>query len=236
MKNKSVTLLLPTLNEIEGFKKIYPTIDKKLFDEILVVDGGSTDGTLEYATSQGLSVLIQKEKGLAAGVMEAVNHINTDCIIEFSLDGNCLIEQLPELINNLRAGTDLVVISRYLPPAKSEDDNLVTALGNWLFTKMIRFLGKHPITDSLTIYRGFNKKIVCYPEFKACLYGPVFEPLISAVAQARGLSILEIPGDEPARIGGESKMRVIYNGSCILLMIVKMYWFKWFRYKRQMQK
>src|SRR5262249_43505223 len=111
-------------------------------------------------------------------------------------------------------------------PAKSEDDNLITAFGNFMFTRMIRWLGKFSITDALTIYRGFDIKITRYPEFQKCLYGPVFEPLISAVATARHLSIFEIPGDEHKRIGGSSKMSVIYNGSCILLMIIKMYWFK----------
>src|SRR6185312_12475890 len=101
---------------------------------------------------------------------------------EFSMDGNCMIEQLPELVQRLREGKDLVVVSRYLPPAKSEDDNIITAFGNFMFTRMIRWLGKFPITDALTIYRGFDVKITRYPEFQACLYGPVFEPLISAVA------------------------------------------------------
>lgn len=229
---KSVTLLLPTLNEVVGFKKIFPTIDKSLFDEILVVDGGSTDGTVEYARENNVKLMFQKQKGLAAGVMEAVDSITTDCVIEFSLDGNCLIDQLPELVNKLRSGYDLVVVSRYLPPAKSMDDNMVTAFGNWMFTKMISGLGDFPVTDSLTIYRGFDKKIVRFPEFQQLLYGPVFEPLITAVATARGLKICEIPGDEPKRIGGESKMSVPYNGICILKMITGMYFHKFFKIRK----
>ena len=226
MKHRTITLLLPTLNEIDGLKAIFPTIDRSLFDDILIVDGGSTDGTVEFAIANNIRIMTQLRKGLAAGVMDAIDTLQTDCVIEFSMDGNCMIEQLPELVQRLREGKDLVVVSRYLPPAKSEDDNLITAFGNFMFTRMIRWLGKFPITDALTIYRGFDVKITRYPEFQACLYGPVFEPLISAVATARKLNIFEIPGDEPKRIGGDSKMSVIYNGSCILLMIVKMYWFK----------
>ena len=61
------------------------------------------------------------------------------------------------------------------------------------------------------------------------MYGPVFEPLISAVAIYRNLNISEISGDEPARIGGTSKMSVIYNGLCIVLCIVRMYILKLFK-------
>ena len=59
---KTITLLLPTLNEVVGFKSIFPKINTSLFDEILVMDGGSTDGTIEYAESQSLKVEIQKKK------------------------------------------------------------------------------------------------------------------------------------------------------------------------------
>ncbi len=229
MNKKTITLLLPTLNEVVGFKAIFPKIDTSLFDEILVIDGGSTDGTVEYARSQNINLVTQKEKGLGPAVMEAMSIINTDCVIEFSLDGNCLVEQLEQIVENLQKGDDLVVVSRYLPPAVSYDDTLITAFGNKMFTFLIGLLGKFNPTDTLTIYRGFDIKIAKFPEFKKFLYGPVFEPLISAVAINRNLSISEIPGDEPARIGGKSKMSVIYNGLCIVLCILRMYFFKIFK-------
>ena len=229
MMKKTITLLLPTLNEVTGFKAIFPKIDRSLFDEVLVIDGGSTDGTIEYAKSQNLNVVMQKEKGLGPAVMEAISIIKTDCVIEFSLDGNCMVEQLEPLVQNLLEGDDLVVVSRYLPPAISYDDTFITAFGNKMFTFLIGLLGKFKPTDTLTIYRGFDVKIAKYPEFKKFMYGPVFEPLISAVAIYRNLNISEIPGDEPARIGGTSKMSVIYNGLCIVLCIVRMYILKIFK-------
>ena len=208
MMKKTITLLLPTLNEVTGFKAIFPKIDTSLFDEVLVIDGGSTDGTIEYAKSQNLNVVMQKEKGLGPAVMEAISIIKTDCVIEFSLDGNCMVEQLEPLVQNLLEGDDLVVVSRYLPPAISYDDTFITAFGNKMFTFLIGLLGKFKPTD---------------------MYGPVFEPLISAVAIYRNLNISEISGDEPARIGGTSKMSVIYNGLCIVLCIVRMYILKLFK-------
>ena len=118
MKNKiTVTLLLPTFNEIDGFKEIYPQIDKDLFDDILVVDGGSNDGTVEYAYSQNIRVMSQIRKGLSEAVIDAIETLNTDTVIEFSLDGNSIPEKLPELVSEMQKGYDLVVVSRYLPPA-----------------------------------------------------------------------------------------------------------------------
>ena len=55
----SATLLVLTLNEIDGMRAIMPRIPVGLFRQILVVDGGSTDGTVEYARSQGYAVHVQ---------------------------------------------------------------------------------------------------------------------------------------------------------------------------------
>ena len=47
--NNTYTLLLLTLNEIDGIKVVYPKINKNLFSKIVILDGGSTDGTIEWA-------------------------------------------------------------------------------------------------------------------------------------------------------------------------------------------
>ena len=223
-KKPSITLLIPTYNEVEGLKLMLPRIDRSLFDDILVIDGNSKDGTVEYALEQGLRIATQIRKGLAAAVYDSIScMIDTDYVIEFSPDNNCIPEQLSDIVQKIHEGYDVVVVSRYLPPAKSYDDSLVTAFGNWMFSKMIRFLGSIKLTDSLTIYRGFRTDIVKKYGFSNFVYGPVFEPLVSAIANLYGLKYCEIPGDEPKRIGGVSKMSVHYNGFCISVMIVRLY-------------
>ena len=220
-KNKEITvgLLIPVLNEIDGLKKIFKEIDKDIFDQILFVDGGSTDGTLEFLQQNKCELIKQKKPGLSEAILEGINALHVDCIIEFSPDGNCLPKYLPSVVKELKSGVDLVVVSRYLPPAKSLDDTLITSIGNFAFTKLINLFGNQKITDSLNIYRGFRiNKFICN-EMLELLDGPVFEPLISIWALKNNYKIVEIAGDEPMRIGGEQKMRVIYNGFCILRMI-----------------
>ena len=224
MKNqKTVTLLLPTYNEIVGFMEIFPKIDLTLFDDVFIIDGGSTDGTVEFAFKNNIRIISQLRKGLSEAVLDAIDTIDTEYVVEFSLDGNSLPELLEPLVKELKNDFDLVIVSRYLPPAKSYDDNFITGVGNFIFSKIINLMGKPKITDSLVMYRGFKTSIVDYPEFKKFCIGPVFEPLTSMIACSRNLKVKEIPGDEPLRIGGESKMRVIYNGSCILLAIIRVY-------------
>lgn len=219
----TIALLLPTLNELEGVKATIPFIDRSLVDEIILIDGGSTDGTVEYAMDAGLTVVTQLRRGLHFAIYDVVCALTTDYVIEFSPDGNCKVEQLPELVAKLREGYDQVVVSRYLEHAISEDDHAISAFGNWLFTRIMRPLARFPITDSLNIYRGYKRSIVLDPDFGHYLKGPCLEPLVTGMCAVRGLRVVEIPGDEPMRIGGVTKRSIIYNGSIVLLMIVRLY-------------
>jgi glycosyltransferase involved in cell wall biosynthesis len=67
------TLAILVLNEIEAIRQVLPTIQRDWVDEIIVVDGGSTDGTVEYCESQGLKVLRQRQRGYGRGMIELID-------------------------------------------------------------------------------------------------------------------------------------------------------------------
>ncbi|HTL48856.1 MAG TPA: glycosyltransferase family 2 protein [Verrucomicrobiae bacterium] len=213
-----VTLLLPTLNEVEGMKAVLPRIRREWVDEIFVVDGGSTDGTMEYAKEQGCRVLRQTRKGVPGAYRDALEHIDSDIIITFSPDGNSVPEKIPELIAKMKEGYDMVVVSRYMPGAKSEDDDPVTAFGNWMFTKMINILFGGNSTDSLVIFRAWKADLV-----KKAIEVPPragYELYTTIYCAKHKLKTADIPGDEPKRIGGERKMNPLKNGLAVLGLIL----------------
>ncbi|MEL0102847.1 MAG: glycosyltransferase family 2 protein [Gammaproteobacteria bacterium] len=224
-----ITLVIPTLNEIDGLKLMIPRIDQSLFDEILVIDAKSTDGTVEYIqTFENINLVTQQSVGLTGAMIEVINIVKTDYIIEFSPDNNCTPEQLPEIVKKIKEGYDIIVISRYLDDAISEDDTLITGIGNWIFSKMIRYLGNFPVTDALTMYRGYNLSVVKDPLFiKYLSTGHIFEPLISAYGNLMNYKYIEIPGTEHKRIGGEAitdnKLNVLKAGLSISIMIMRLY-------------
>src|SRR5262245_24136527 len=143
------TLAILALNEIEGIQVVVPQIDRSWVDEIIVVDGGSTDGTIEWSEAHGLRVLRQKRRGYGAGMRELMEIASGDVVIEFMADGNCDPSAIPRLVKKMTEGYDLVNGSRYIDGAKSEDDTRMTRFGNWCFTRLINILFGGSFTDAM---------------------------------------------------------------------------------------
>jgi glycosyltransferase involved in cell wall biosynthesis len=228
---KKVTLLALTLNEIDGMRAVMPRVPRDLFDQVLILDGGSTDGTAEWARAQGYAVYVQRRPGIRFAYQEALPLIEGDYVVSFSPDGNCDPDVLPRLVDKVREGYDLVIGSRYAGGMKSEDDDLVTAFGNWLFTRTVNLLYRACYSDVMVIYRAFTKALIydlgldqdrayTLPER---LFGTVisWEPLMSVRAAKRGKRIGEVPAGEPPRVGGERKLQVIRWGAAYYFQIWK---------------
>tara|TARA_Y100001970_G_scaffold286728_1_gene409625 strand:- start:1869 stop:2537 length:669 start_codon:yes stop_codon:yes gene_type:complete len=213
------TLLALSFNEIEGIKVILPQISKEVIDEILIVDGGSTDGTIEWARESGYKVIVQKKPGLGSAYLEGLAEAQGELIITFSPDGNSMPDVLPDLIKKIKEGYDIVTVSRYLDWAKSLDDDPVTAFGNWLFTKFYNILFHQNVTDYLVMYRAFRISLIDQLDIKHSSIS--WQSQLMCKAAKAGLKIGEIPGDEPPRIGGERKMNPIRNGIAELKMLIK---------------
>lgn len=213
-----VTLLIPTFNEIEGMRAIMPKIQREWVDQILIIDGGSVDGTIEYAKENGYFVVIQKAKGLFNAYREALDYATGDIIMTFTPDGNSVPELIPDLIKKMSKGYDMVVVSRYLDGAKSYDDDIVTAFGNWMFTAMINFFFGSHYTDTLVGFRAWKKDL--FKLTKGNVNIKSFEPFSVIKCAKLKLKVTEIPGDEPKRIGGVRKPRPLINGAQVLWAII----------------
>ncbi len=133
----SVTLLVPTLNEIDGMRVIMPRVQPEWVDQIVILDGGSTDGTIEYAREQGYFVHVQQSRVSARDTWKPCPVVTGDVVLTFSPDGNSIPELIPEILDKIAEGYDMVIASRYLGPATSDDDDFLTAFGNWLFTRTV---------------------------------------------------------------------------------------------------
>lgn len=210
-----VTILALTLNEIEGCKAILPKIKREWADQFLLVDGGSTDGTQEYAASQGWQVYEQQKPGIRFAYSESWPLITGDIVVIISPDGNTPVEKIPEMLAQFGPGIARMVIgSRYLN-AESDDDTWYTAIGNKLFNWAAWILYGWEGTDCMTIFRAMPQQLYYHInlhedsayEYAERLFRTVLsmEPLSTIRCLKAGIPIIEVSCGEPARIGGVTK-------------------------------
>ena len=117
----------------------------------------------------------------------------------------------------------MVIGSRYLPPAKSYDDDPITAFGNWLFTSTVNILFGSKYTDVMVLLRIFRTNLIDELKlndekpfrFVEKIYGTKisFEPLLSVRVAKYRKKVNEIPVDEPERIGGVRKLQILRWGA-----------------------
>ena len=220
-----VTLVVLTLNEIDGVTAVIPKLPTHCLDEVLVVDGGSTDGTLKFFAARGMRVIRQDTRGRGEAFRLAVEHARHDRLIFFSPDGNEDPADIPRIIDGLAAGHDMVIASRFMPGARSEDDDKFLFAsrrwGNLMFTWLVNVLFRGPrITDTINGYRAVTREAFCRLDPDAEGYAIEFQ--MSMRALRLGLRVLEIPTHEAPRVGrGVSKLNAVPVGFKFLALLLR---------------
>src|SRR5262245_445225 len=167
----------------------------------------------------GLRVHSQTVRGYGEGMLEGMQIATGDVIIEFNPDGNSIPTDIPRIIAKVNEGYDLVIGSRYREGARSDDDDRLTAFGNWMFTRIVNVLFATRYTDVLVGFRAYRRAAALRLAFDA---PGLSWPCQSSTRFARaGLRVTEIPANEPARIGGERKMMPLRTGLEISMLILR---------------
>ncbi len=157
MKIQEMTcVLIPTLNEIETIERVIEGFYQNGFTNILVVDGGSVDGTGEKAEEKGATVILQSGEGKGNAIREAFQMIESEMILMVDGDGTYLAEDGLSMVKPLKGGKDHTIGDRFYdmsPGAMS----LLNQVGNrWINMLFFKIYGED-FRDVLSGYHAFKK-------------------------------------------------------------------------------
>ncbi len=220
------SLVILTLNEIIGVKALLPQLPAHTqgIDEVLAVDGGSTDGTCECLQEHGIRIVGQSRRGRGEAFRVAMRESTGDHVVFFSPDGNEDLRDIPRLFEALAAGADIAIASRFLPGARNEEDDQWLPLRKWVnqtFTWLANVCwNRGPyVTDTINGFRGITRAAFAKVAPQSLGYTIEYEMTIHAMKQRA--RIVEIPTLESPRIGGETKAPSFRTGVMFLQLFVQ---------------
>ena len=200
------TLVMYTMNEIEGVKAILKKIPIHLFDQFFVMDNHSSDGTIEFLEKHNVTIIQQQKPGRTNALIEAIEHATGDVIVNLSSDGNENPEDIPKILEKLDEGYEMVTASRFLPESKVdvEDDKLrIRVFGNKVCAMLVNLCWGTNVTDTTNALRGFTKS--CYKKAKLSTFGYTENFQLTIRCGKLKIKTTEIPTEELPRIGGMVK-------------------------------
>ncbi|MFW9964742.1 MAG: glycosyltransferase family 2 protein [Candidatus Sifarchaeia archaeon] len=223
MKRPTVALVLLVKNELEPMKEVIPKVDTNIFDDILCMDGHSTDGSVEFLQSLGIRVVKQKEMGRGKAVTEAIEHTEADALLFFSPDGNENPNDLPRLIDTMIAhNADLVIASRFTEGSVSDDSDdpyKIRRAGNMFFSRLTRLFWGGNITDAINGYRLIKRKLLKLLNQDAQGYNIEIQQTIRCLKLKK--RVVEIPTRELERVGFAKQSPTLKMGSQFTRVILK---------------
>ena len=220
----NITLVIPAKNEKESLPKVLDEL--KIYNlKIIIVLEKDDKETIQSAEDYNCKILYQDGKGYGDALITGINFVDTEFFCVFNADGSFDPSELTKMfdqINDQKA--DFVFGTRYEKNCGSDDDTIITLVGNFIFTKIgILFFGLN-ITDILytyligKTYKARDLKLNS-KDFKFCVELPI-------KAKRKGYKLVTSKAYERSRIGGKKKVNAFKDGLVILIYMIKLFFIR----------
>lgn len=228
----TISIVVPTKNEAANLREVLPTLPE--VHEVIVVDGGSVDGTVEAAreTLPGVRIVHQTRKGKGNALACGFEAATGDIIVMFDADGSADPAEIPVFVDTLRNGADFAKGSRFAPGGGSEDITPLRRAGNAGLHVVANVAFRTRFSDLCYGYNAFWRDMVpvlSLPDTEMPAredgqmhWGDGFEieTVINCRMAAADVRIAEVPSMERNRIHGETNLRTFADGWRVLRTIV----------------
>jgi glycosyltransferase involved in cell wall biosynthesis len=215
-----VSVVIPALNEAKNIPHVLATLPDGLF-EVVLVDGGSTDGTVDVARSARPDVRIVRQPGTGKGdaLAAGIAACRGEAVVLFDADGSADGAEIPRFVDALVQGADLAKGSRFLDDGGSSDISLLRRAGNRFLCSLVNLLFGTRYTD---LCYGFNAAWrASLSRLSLDCGGFEVETLLNIRSAKAGLDVREVPSFEARRLYGRSNLRPVRDGLRVLRTILR---------------
>jgi glycosyltransferase involved in cell wall biosynthesis len=214
-----ISLIIPSKNEQECLEKtLLEILNYSFINEIIIIVDSNKDNSIKIAKKFNVKVIIQKKAGYGSAIIEGFNHAKNKYACIFNADYSFNPKSLKKMINKT-SKYQFIFGSRYIKNGSSEDDTLVTYIGNKIFTLLSRQFLKIKLSDVLFTYvlcnvKNFKKLDLKNNDFRFCIELPYN-------IKKNNYNYTEISTKERRRFAGKKKVNNFKDGFLILLEIFK---------------
>lgn len=211
----SVCVLIPTLNEAEAIGEVIEELQAVGFDRILVVDGGSTDGTQSIAVDAGAEVMVQSGSGKGQAVVEGVEAIDRPYVLMLDGDGTYRADDAHAVLEPVVTGEADHAIGNRFANMEPGAMTRLNRFGNRQINRLFRLIHRRELTDILSGYRAFTTASFESLNLSATGFG--IEAEMTGECARHGHTLAEVPITYERRASEtETKLRPVRDGAVIL--------------------
>lgn len=235
----SVSVVVPVLNEVATIRQVieelstFDWLEHKILLEIVVVDGGSTDGSLQYLRELPQLKLMELPIGTGRGsaLTTGVKSTNGQYVITYPADSEYSLNGLLACINMLRETSSQIVFGSRVPFCQDSDarlkeiyegkrrEYLQSKWGGLLISFLLALLHKRWISDPLTSIKGFRKDVLL--KLSLSQSGIDWDTQIVMDARISGITIVEVPVDYAPRNRSQGKKTRPIDGLPLVLKLIR---------------
>ena len=217
MAREAVTVIIPTLNEAEGIGEVIDEVRGCGYERIIVVDGGSTDGTDKIAREKGVMVIPQEGRGKADAIRTGIKYAKSEYVAIMDGDYTYPAHHLDDLYKKILEGYDEVIGARMKGDGLS---NVVFKFGNALLTKFFNLLFGTRLRDVLSGMYMVRMDALREVLFEMKRFSVESEIAVHIASTTQGITDIPI---EYRRRRGKKKLRV-RHGLFIAWDMVRLAW------------